>query len=130
MAAHMDAHSEIYHFGGWTLNTASRVLARPGGGEVVLTGAEFDMLMAFLRHPRRVLTREQLLQWTRGRTAGPFDRTIDVQLSRLRRKLGDPPRSPIMIKTVRGGGYLFAPAVEHGRSHRGADVSAGASRDR
>jgi two-component system, OmpR family, response regulator len=61
-----------------------------------------------------VLTRDQLLDWTRGRDAAPYDRTIDVQLSRLRRKLGDDPKSPTMIRTVRGGGYLFAARVETG----------------
>ncbi|AOB33641.1 transcriptional regulator [Bordetella sp. H567] len=108
--------ADLYRFSGWTLNAGSRALRRPDGGEVVLTGAEFDMLMVFLTHPQRVLNREQLLDWTRGRSAGPFDRTIDVQLSRLRRKLGDAPKSPAMIKTVRGGGYLFAPAVERDRA--------------
>ena len=106
---------EVYRFAGWTLNAGSRRLRRPDGAEVVLTGAEFDTLKAFLTHPQRVLNREQLLGWTRGRSAGPFDRTIDVQLSRLRRKLGDQPRSPAIIKTVRGGGYLFAPSVERDR---------------
>ena len=100
----------------YAIAAGSRVLLRPDGVEVVLTGAEFDMLMVFLTHPQRVLNREQLLDWTRGRSAGPFDRTIDVQLSRLRRKLGDEPKSPAMIKTVRGGGYLFAPLVERHRT--------------
>jgi two-component system OmpR family response regulator len=108
--------ADVYRFAGWTLNAGSRALTRPDGDEVVLTGAEFDMLMVFLMHPQRVLNREQLLDWTRGRSAGPFDRTIDVQLSRLRRKLGDESKSPAMIKTVRGGGYLFAPLVERGRA--------------
>jgi len=58
-----------------------------------------------------VLSREQLLDWTRGRDATPFDRTIDVQLSRLRRKLGDSSRQPAMVRTIRGGGYLFVPRV-------------------
>ena len=75
-----------------------------------LTGAEFDLLMVFLTHPQRVLNRDQLLDWTRRRSAMPFDRAIDVQLSRLRRKLDN--ATSEMIKTVRGGGYLFAPPVE------------------
>jgi two-component system OmpR family response regulator len=62
-------------------------------------------------HPRRVLSRDLLLDMTRGRMATPYDRAIDVQLSRLRRKLGDDPREPVMIRTVRGDGYLFAPSV-------------------
>ena len=68
--------------------------------------------MVFVTHPQRVLNRDQLLDWTRGRSAMPFDRTIDVQLSRLRRKLGDDPSEPALIRTVRGGGYLLSPSVE------------------
>jgi two-component system OmpR family response regulator len=107
--------SEIFHFGGWRLNAASRVLQDPRGKIVDLTGGEFDLLMVLLIHPQRVLNRDQLLDWTRGRSAVPFDRTIDVQLSRLRRKLEDFSKPPSIIKTVRGGGYLFAPAVNRER---------------
>lgn len=103
-----------YRFAGWTLDAGSRQLSGPAGRQVELTGGEFDLLLAFLDHPQRVLTRDQLLDWTRGRDAAPYDRTIDVQLSRVRRKLGDDPKSPQMIRTVRGGGYLFAPEVESG----------------
>lgn len=102
---------ETYRFAGWTLEAAGRRLVDPQGEDVDLTGGEFDLLMAFLTHPQRVLSREQLLDWTRGRDATPFDRTIDVQLSRLRRKLGDSSRQSVMVRTVRGGGYLFAPTV-------------------
>jgi two-component system OmpR family response regulator len=108
--------SEVYRFAGWTLNAASRALTGPDGQPVELTGGEFDLLMVLLTHPQRVLNRDQLLDWTKGRNAVPFDRTIDVQLSRLRRKLGDLSRPPAMIKTVRGGGYLFSPAVERERA--------------
>lgn len=103
---------ETYRFAGWTLEASCRHLGDPEGGAVELTGGEFDLLMAFLTHPQRVLSRDQLLDWTRGRNATPFDRTIDVQLSRLRRKLGDDPRRPVMVRTIRGGGYLFAPSVD------------------
>ncbi|AUN33282.1 response regulator [Niveispirillum cyanobacteriorum] len=103
-----------YRFTGWSLDAASRTLTDPGGQDVELTGGEFDLLLALLDHPQRLLSRDQLLDWTRGRDAAPFDRTIDVQLSRLRRKLGDDPKAPAMIRTVRGGGYLFAPRVETG----------------
>jgi two-component system OmpR family response regulator len=103
---------EELRFAAWTLDPASRELRDPAGSPVDLTGGEFDLLMVFLEHPQRVLNRDQLLDWTRGRGAGPLDRTIDVQLSRLRRKLGDDPRAPAMIRTVRGGGYLFSPSVE------------------
>src|ERR1700761_1270208 len=104
--------SELYRFAGWALNPASRALKDPKGERVELTGGEFDLLMVLLNHPQRVLNRDQLLDWTRGRSAAPFDRAIDVQLSRLRRKLRDDTKTPSVIKTVRGGGYLFAPAVE------------------
>ncbi|WP_300534266.1 response regulator [Sphingosinicella sp.] len=103
--------SERYRFGGWTLDVGARALASPAGDAVDLTGGEFDLLLAFITHPQRVLNRDQLLDWTRGRSAGPFDRAIDVQLSRLRRKLGDN-GGAALIKTVRGGGYLFAASVE------------------
>lgn len=106
---------DVYRFAGWSLNAASRLLRDPGGGPVDLTGGEFDLLMVFLTHPQRVLNRDQLLDWTRGRSAGPLDRTIDVQLSRLRRKLGDDAKVPSVIKTVRGGGYLFSAAVDRDR---------------
>jgi two-component system OmpR family response regulator len=78
----------------------------------VLTGGEYDLLLVLLEHPQRVLNRDQLLDWTRGRSANPYDRAIDVQLSRLRRKLGDESAELAIIKTVRGGGYLFAPSVQ------------------
>jgi two-component system, OmpR family, response regulator len=107
---------DVYRFAGWRLNAGSRLLHDPDGGPVDLTGGEFDLLMVFLTHPQRVLSRDQLLDWTRGRSAGPFDRTIDVQLSRLRRKLGDDAKLPSVIKTVRGGGYLFSAAVDRDRS--------------
>jgi two-component system OmpR family response regulator len=98
----------VLGFAGWRLDTASRDLTDPDGRPVVLTGGEHDLLMAFLRHPQRVLSRDQLLDWTRGRSAEPFDRAVDVLLSRLRRKLGDGG----LIKTVRGGGYLFSAPAE------------------
>ncbi|MBP1202162.1 two-component system OmpR family response regulator [Duganella sp. 1411] len=103
--------ARLYAFAGWTLNAGSRRLTNTQGQPVELTGAEFDLLMVFLTHPQRVLNRDQLLDWTRRRSAMPFDRAIDVQLSRLRRKLDNAESE--MIKTVRGGGYLFAPAVEN-----------------
>jgi len=105
---------ETYRFGGWTLDAPGRRLVDPKGEDVELTGGEFDLLIAFVTHPQRVLNREQLLDWTRGRDATPFDRTIDVQLSRLRRKLGDDFRRPSIVRTIRGGGYLFALPVAKG----------------
>jgi two-component system OmpR family response regulator len=80
---------------------------------VALTSAEFDLLAAFITHPRRVLSRDQLLDWTRGREAGPLDRTIDVTVSRLRRSLArHAPDLVAAITTVRNGGYLFGLKVE------------------
>lgn len=113
--------AEIYHFADWKLNAASRELKAPDGRNVELTGGEFDLLLAFLTHPQRVLNRDQLLDWTRGRNTTPFDRSIDVQLSRLRKKLEDDPKGPAMIRTVRGGGYLFGPAVECSRGRHVED---------
>ncbi len=108
--------AETYRFAGWTLDSGSRQLNDPDGRPVELTGAEFDLLMAFITRAQRVLNRDQLLDWTRGRSAAPLDRTIDVQLSRLRRKLRDDPKEPAIIRTVRGGGYLFAPTVNASRN--------------
>jgi two-component system OmpR family response regulator len=98
-------------FAGWRLDTAARTLADPNGAEVMLTGGEFDLLSVFARHPGRVLSRDFLLESTRGREAGPFDRTIDVQVGRLRRKMEADPENPQIIKSVRGAGYLLVPAV-------------------
>lgn len=101
-------------FEGWTLDTAARRLLSPAGQDVVLTSGEFDLLAAFAQHPGRVLSRDFLLEQTRGREAGPFDRTIDVQVGRLRRKLDDDADQPQLIKSVRGAGYLFVPPVTAG----------------
>ena len=77
-----------------------------------VTAGEFALLAAFVNHPNQVLSRDRLLDLTRHREAGPFDRTIDVQVGRLRRKLEDDPQNPSLIKTVRGSGYIFTPTVE------------------
>lgn len=102
---------ELYRFAGWTLSVNSRDLIDPEGRSVTLSTGEFDLLHVLVLHPQRVLSRDLLLDRTRGRMANPYDRAIDVQLSRLRRKLGDDPREPAMIRTIRGDGYLFAPSV-------------------
>ncbi|MEO0975243.1 MAG: response regulator [Pseudomonadota bacterium] len=103
---------ERYRFAAWVIDVDGHTLSNPDGEMVVLSQGEFELLTAFVRHPRRVLSRDQLLDWTRADHASPVDRAIDVQLSRLRRKLGDEPRNPTLIKTVRGGGYLLAVDVE------------------
>jgi DNA-binding response OmpR family regulator len=98
-------------FSDWSLDLASRELLSPSGEEVRLTTGEFELLAAFVNHANQVLSRDRLLDLSRHREAGPFDRTIDVQVGRLRRKLEDDPKNPTMIKTVRGGGYIFTPAI-------------------
>lgn len=99
-------------FQGWELDSAARQLFAPAGGEVALTTGEFELLTVFLQHPGRVLSRDFLLQATHRREAAPFDRTIDVQVGRLRRKLQDDADDPRVIKSVRGAGYVFVPVVE------------------
>ena len=98
-------------FAGWELDTAARCLTSPQGQDVALTTGEFDLLRAFAQHGGRVLSREFLLEQTRGREAVPFDRTIDVQVGRLRRKLEDDAEDPRIIKSVRGAGYILVPPV-------------------
>lgn len=95
------------HFDRWTVDTGRRELAGPDGVAVPLSTGEFLLLVAFLERPRLVLTRDQLLDLTRGREAGPFDRAIDNQVSRLRRKIEVDPKNPLLIKTHWGGGYSF-----------------------
>ena len=100
-----------FRFADWELDVAARRLVASGGSEVTLTSGEFDLLLAFLRHPGRVLSRDFLLEQTRGREAAPFDRTIDVQVGRLRKKLEADIEQPQIIKSVRGAGYILVPTV-------------------
>ena len=99
-------------FAGWTLDLPSRELYSPSDKEVEITTGEFDLLAAFVNNPNQVLSRDQLLDLTRNRKAGPEDRTIDVQVGRLRRKLKIDPKKPTMIKTAHGRGYIFTLGVE------------------
>jgi two-component system, OmpR family, response regulator len=110
-AAGGDAAPEHLVFLSWRLDIGARRLTHPHGHEVPLTSGEFDLLCAFARHPGRVLSRDFLLEQTRGREAGPFDRTVDVQVGRLRKKLDDDAETPQIIKSVRGAGYVFVPTV-------------------
>jgi two-component system OmpR family response regulator len=103
--------ARLMRFAGWTLDTATRNLLSPDGVVVALSGAEYRLLRVLLTHPNRVLSRDQLMDLTRGREADPFDRSIDVQVSRLRQRLGDDPKDPALIKTVRGEGYVLAAQV-------------------
>jgi two-component system OmpR family response regulator len=98
-------------FADWVLDTAHRHLLSREGVVTPLSGAEFRLLRIFLGHPNRVLNRDQLVDLTQGREAEPLDRSIDVQVSRLRHRLGDDPREPRLIKTVRGEGYVLATEV-------------------
>lgn len=100
-----------FHFAGWMLDTTVRQLVTPAGVVVPLSGGEYRLLRVLLEHSNRSLSRDQLLHLTQGREAGPFDRSIDIQISRLRRRLGDNPRTATLIKTVRNQGYLLAASV-------------------
>lgn len=108
----IDKGARVARFSGWVLEPARRRLLNPEGVEVPLTGGEYDLLVALVERANRVLTRDMLLDLLRGRQAGPFDRAIDVAISRLRRKLEDDGRNAQLIKTVRGGGYVLAATVE------------------
>jgi two-component system OmpR family response regulator len=99
-------------FASFVVDLDARSLQTRQGVRVPLTSAEFELLACFIERPRRVLSRDQLLDWTRGRSADPFDRTIDVTVSRLRRKLEDAdPAAATLVTTVRNGGYLFAAEI-------------------
>jgi len=104
--------AEAFCFNGWEFRPEQRELLNDEGVLVSLSRGEFELLDTFVRHANRVLNRDQLLDMARGREAVPFDRAIDVQVSRLRKKLKDDPKQPALIKTVRGGGYMFSAKVE------------------
>lgn len=104
--------AEIVAFDGWTMDLRRRELTSPSGTLVDLSTGEFDLLLAFIERAHRVLSREALMEFAKTRTGGdPFDRTIDVQISRLRRKLDADAGGGQLIKTIRGAGYMFAPKV-------------------
>lgn len=106
---------EVANFAGWTLDTRQRDLTRPDGVVVELTSGEYDLLLTFVERPQRVLSREQLLDLARNRAFGGLDRAMDVQISRLRGKLGSRPHAegePHLIKTIRGVGYMLSVPVE------------------
>ena len=93
----------------------ARTLTSPSGSHVELTTGEFELLQAFVEHPNRVLNRDQLLDLARGRASLSVDRAIDVQVMRLRRKVEADPQMPMIIKTVRNGGYIFTPEIQPGK---------------
>jgi two-component system OmpR family response regulator len=104
------AQPQVY-FAGWTLNVDAGHLINPDGMMIMLSGAELRLLKVFIEHPNRILNRDQLLNFTQGRDAEAFDRSIDIQISRLRQKLNEDARAPQIIKTVRNGGYMLAVPV-------------------
>ena len=105
------ARPMLYHFDRWRLDTGAREVLRDDGVAVPLSTGEYDLLIALVERPQRVLNRDQLLDLARGRSAAGLDRSIDTQVSRLRKKLERDPSDPKIIKTVWGGGYMFTPAV-------------------
>lgn len=105
------APAKVFRFERWALDTARRELEGADDVIVPLSTGEYNLLLAFLQHPQRVLTRDQLLDLAKGRSTTSFDRSIDIQVSRLRRKIGDGGKNPRLIRTVWGGGYIFTPAV-------------------
>ena len=100
------------HFSGWILDLTARHLVNPQGVIISLSGAEFRLLKIFVDHPNQVLSRDHLLNLTQGRDAEPFDRAVDIQVSRLRQKLEEDAKDPQIIKTVRNEGYVMATHVE------------------
>jgi len=103
--------ADAYAFGDWVLRTGERQLVGTEGGEIQLSTGEYNLLLALVTHPKRVLTRDQLLDLSQHREMGAFERSIDNHISRLRKKLEADPRDPKLIKTVWGGGYTLAAEV-------------------
>ena len=110
-AAPPAAEEELFEFEGWRLDPLKRRLTDPSGAMVSISSVEFRLLMAFVEHPRQVLDRDRLLDMVQGREAHLFDRAVDNQVSRLRRKIEVDSRNPQLIQTVWGGGYMLATDV-------------------
>lgn len=106
------ANGSTFEFAGLKLDTASRALIDRSGVEIALTSGEYDLLRVLLEHPNRALSRDRLMSHLHDREAGPYDRAIDVQIGRLRRKIDNEPGRPELIKSVRGVGYLLATHVQ------------------
>ncbi|MEO5362509.1 MAG: response regulator [Magnetococcus sp. DMHC-8] len=107
----------VYHFAGWTLDAPTRQLYSPQSEKVFLSGSEFALLRIFLDCPNQVLSREQLLDYSYNKEGETYDRTIDMQVSRLRKRLREDPKTPELIKTVRGLGYVLSARVEKSGAH-------------
>jgi len=106
----------VISFNGWKLNAENHSLHAPSGVTVVLSNAEFRLLCSFLHTPRRLMSRDQLIELAHGHVAGAGERSIDLLVSRLRQKLAESPNGPEMIKTIRGRGYLFTAPVERSQA--------------
>jgi two-component system OmpR family response regulator len=104
--------AKLMRFKGWQLHAVARTIHDPSGAQIALTSAEFDLLQVMCERAGRVLSREQLLDLTQGRSPGAFERSIDILISRVRRKIEPDAQRPEFIKTVRSGGYVFTPEVE------------------
>lgn len=102
------------HFSNWTVDRNKRKLISPEAVTIPLTNGEYELLLTLLENSNRVLNRDQLLNITHNRDAGPFDRTIDVQIGRIRKKIEADPKNPKFIETIRGGGYQFSGEVTYG----------------
>ena len=111
-AAASSRTNEVVRFEGWRLDLGSRELVAPGGEAVELTTGEFDLLAALAKHPGHVFGREALMDLTRGRSWEAFDRTIDAQVARLRKKIETNPKKPALIKSVRNVGYVFTGKID------------------
>lgn len=107
----VSVNQHLANFDGWSLDTRRRELSNPDGVIVDLSTGEYDLLLTFLDYPQRVLTRDQLMDGAKHRIATGFDRAIDIQVSRLRKKLGSTEDGQSIVKTIRGTGYMFVPAV-------------------
>lgn len=107
-----DRPGDMARFDGWELDSAMREVRSAANQRIELTSGEFDLLFAFIAHPRRTLSREQLLDYTHGGKRFPFDRSVSLQIMRLRRKIEIDPKNPLIIKTVHGAGYIFTPRVD------------------
>ena len=101
----------VYRFAGYRLELQSRTLTDPAGDPIVLTSGEYELLRIFVSHANRVLSRDELMNQLYGRGSGPYDRAVDVQVGRLRRKIEPNPAAPALIKSIRGAGYIFSDAV-------------------
>ena len=102
----------VLTFDGWRLDRHRRQLHNADGARVALTGAEFDLLLVFCERPRQVLRRDQLIDLTQGRIANPFERSVDILVSRLRQKMEKDSKEPVLFQTIRSGGYMFSSEVK------------------